>query len=505
MSTENFPFDLNTRKYVRHNPPFHVGSKRQLFFDDFLLSMAPPDRPDQLAFGVRFSLGKAKKHGSPLELDKGPWETGYAWFSVLREDSLYRMWYNSNHRDRRGLRVSYAESDDGIKWRKPKLGMVDVAGSTDNNVVFAGGYGGSSQELGCVFKDTNAYPGEEYKMIYSDWIDRELFEAHPADIEYNGALRGASSPDGLHWKRYTKNFWNHYADSQNTASWDSTLGKYVIYHRCGSQFAGLDAGPLQVVSQSRGRAIGRMDSYDFFRDWSSSEVAVSADMEDGLDTDIYTSAYSRHPDNPNVHYLFPAFYRHHAGIFEIQVCTSRDNINWQRVCRDTFIPLGAPGEFDCFIISVAPSFIPIGNDEWALYYRSGDGPHGGARPITLDYKPESRISRVTFKQERIVGIEGGAAGGRFTTRPLAFTGNRLRINVEPTGPDPELKVQLLSGESRDPIPGYSFEECRPIDSDSVAAQLSWRDSSLGAEVPRTGVRLHFSLRSMRVYSFQFCD
>jgi hypothetical protein len=428
-----------------------------------------------------------------------------AWMSLLREKDLYRMWYNSSHADRRGLRVSYAESADGIDWHRPNLGLVEVDGSKENNVVFEGGYGGNSPELGNVFYDPQAEPGETYKMLYSDWIDGELFEARPPGVEYNGALRGASSPDGIRWKRYSKNFWVNYADSQNVACWDPNLDKYVMYHRTGCPFAGLEAGAIRVQPQPRGRAVGRMESDGYFY-WSNSKPVLVPDMEDGLNTDIYNSAYGRHPDNENVHYLFPSFYRHYEGTFEVQVCTSRDNIQWQRPCRDTFIPLGAPGEFDCFIISVAPGFIPVDDQTWALYYRSGDGPHGGSQPFDLGYTSQSRMSRVTIKRDRIVGIEADPSGGHFCTRPIAFRGRRLVLNAEPTGPDPEIKVQLLSAATLEPIEGYGFDECRPIREDGLDIQVAWNESpEIGQDVPRDAVRLHFSIRSMRIYAFQFLD
>jgi hypothetical protein len=474
---------------------------RQVLFDDFLLSFA--GAWDQLAYNVRFSLGHVKEHGAPLLEADQPWETGTAWLSVAKVDGLYRMWYNSYHADKRGLRVSYAESDDGIHFRKPIVNRIAVGGSTENNVVFEGGLNGISPEMGNVFVDPNAPEAERYKMIYAEWEGKHVFEL-PFD-GFVGTMRGACSPDGVKWTRYYQNFLPHYPDSQNSACWDPTLQMYVVYHRSWSNYGGLEAGPLRVKPMWRGRAVGRIESEDF-RHWSQSAVALAPDMEDGLNTDIYNSAYSRHPDNVNAHYLLPSFYRHYEGTFEVQVCTSRDNKSWARPCRDTFIPLGRPGEFDCFIISAAPGFVPVDKDTWALYYRSGDGPHGGSHPITLDYKTKSRVSRVTLKRDRVVGIEGAGAGGHFSTRLLRFTGNSLLINAEPTGPDPEIRVQLISGETGKPIDGYTFETCRPIGEDGVATPVLWNGKPIiGQEVPREGARLHFRIRSMRIYAFQFVE
>ncbi len=32
-------------------------------------------------------------------------------------------------------RIAYAESDDGVKWTKPNLGLVEYAGNKNNNLV----------------------------------------------------------------------------------------------------------------------------------------------------------------------------------------------------------------------------------------------------------------------------------------------------------------------------------------------------------------------------------
>ena len=299
-----------------------------------------------------------------------PCEQSMAWISVMREAGGYRMWYNSVQGDRRGMRVSYAESDDGLTWRRPALDLLEVEGRSDHNILFEGGRDGNSPEMGGVFRDPAAEPGEEYKMVYAEWIDRRLFDAGQPS---NGAMRGACSGDGIRWQRYRENFTNYYPDSQNAAAWDPALGKYVCYHRRLANFAGLDAGTLQVEPQRRGRSVVRLESGDF-RTWSNPEPAIMPDLEDGLNTDVYNSAYSRHPDTDHAHYMFPSFYRHYEGAFEVQALTSRDNRTWARPCRDTFIPLGTPGEFDCYIISVAPGIVPVDGDTWALYYRSGDGP-----------------------------------------------------------------------------------------------------------------------------------
>ena len=509
-SSGTLDIDINQKRYAPKPEPFPCGGTRQLLFDDFL--MAVGTRYDQFPHAIQFSVGKIRKHDEPIFEGEKPWEESSAWVSVLYDGGKYRMWYNSGHEGRKGLVVSYAESDDGIHFERPRLGVIEFLGSRDNNIVYTGGHMGVSPEFGNVFIDPNAEEGERYKLVHAEWNGHFVFDLLEHKRVFTGkagTLRGAYSPDGIRWTRYMEDFLPHYPDSQNAATWDPTLGKYVLYHRTTSEYGGLEVPGLHAKPMRRGRSVGRIESDDF-RNWSASELALAPDSLDTLNTDIYNSAYSRHPDNPNAHYMFPSFYRHYEGCFEVQVCVSRDNRNWHRLPRETFIPLGARGEFDSFIISVAPGFVPVSKDEWALYYRSGNGPHGPNEHILKNMTEAekaafaSRVSRVVLKRDRVVGIEAKDEPGHFSTRTVSFEGDLLRVNVEPTGPNPELRVQLINWEDGTPIEGYTFEQCQPMATDSLDEVVRWEGRErIGPEVPREAVRLHFRLRDTRIYAFQF--
>src|SRR5262245_4010473 len=119
--------------------PIDIGSRRELFVDDFLI--------DSLT-NARLEL----KHPQPQEVvfvcDR-PWEGNTCiYFRVMADGGKFRMWYQGAHwkfdpadpKPTHPYHVCYAESEDGIHWTKPDLGLVEVDGSTQNNIVLTGIY-----------------------------------------------------------------------------------------------------------------------------------------------------------------------------------------------------------------------------------------------------------------------------------------------------------------------------------------------------------------------------
>ena len=490
-----------------------VGSSTQLLCDDFLISRGSAPGRDYPVH-VAFNVAPVKKEEQPVMLPgrDAPWEkTGMYWVCVLQDGGRYRCWYNTSRYTARlpeyphqrpvdkdqvvHMMVAYAESDDGITWRKPIVNLVDIDGSKANNVVFVGDTDRYT-EGGVVFIDPTARSDERYKMVFASRF----------------GLKGAYSGDGLRWSLYPRTAEVRGLDTQNVANYDPILRRYVAYVRSNAlNYGGLDVGLHPVAPTIRGRAVARMESPDF-QNWSPAEIVLAPDIQDGLDMDFYTCPCSRYQD---VHFMLPSAYYHWSGKLNLQVAVSRDNRQWVRPTRATLVDNGGAGSYDEFRIYAGPGILPSGRDRLTIFTRSGQGPHPGS--VDASYKagpwknwsglPEGCMGRVMLKRERIVGIEARSEPGVFATRPLVFAGRRLRVNVEPIGPDPQLRVQLVQSEGRGIklVPGRAFADSDPITADDLDAVVRWQSGpDLGPWSGRP-VRLQFQLRSTRVYAFQFLD
>lgn len=117
----------------------------------------------------------------------------------------------------RGTGLLYAESDDGVSWYKPDLGLVSWKGSTANNLVMqdpSGQHGGMTTGI---YLDEAAPPAERYKIVTGS----------------NGKGEIALSADGLVWNASkdlepeTHGRW----DTPKNVVWDPSLRQWILYAR----------------------------------------------------------------------------------------------------------------------------------------------------------------------------------------------------------------------------------------------------------------------------------
>ena len=156
----------------------NIGSRRELFIDDALV--------ERISGRATLRL----HHPEPQEIaivHDAPWEgSGSGYHSIFKDGDHYRMYYKSWQIDplseagaanavKHDLFCAYAESDDGIHWRKPSLGLVEFNGSKANNIVMTSGVVGKvDADAGhpAVFKDENpaaAPDARRVRIVCSTW------------------------------------------------------------------------------------------------------------------------------------------------------------------------------------------------------------------------------------------------------------------------------------------------------------------------------------------------
>ena len=116
--------------------------------------------------------------------------------------------------------------------------------------------------------------------------------------------------------------------------------------------------------------------------------------------------------------------------------------------------------------------------------------------------PNRAVYRVVQRLDGFVSADAPYTGGTMETRPFLFSGKKLLLNVktEATG---DVQVGIEDEQGR-PIPGFSAGDCIYINTDSVAASVSWphRGSNVSS-LAKKPVRLFFRMRGAKLFAFQF--
>ena len=454
--------------------PAQIGTDRQLFLDDYWITVAR---------GVVRELHMPERK-DPAIRSQYPWETRLsAYHMVFHDRERWRMYYQCAGglgRDHGALNLcAYAESDDGISWNKPSLGLIKFEGSTGNNIV----YSGPGSEM-AIFLDSNpnATENQRYKAVVRS----------PRGGELSRVLHAMVSPDGLTWRRMSDNpvLIDGPFDSHNVPFWDERLERYVIYTRGA---AGSGGGFLGGY-----RWIRRATSEDFL-EWTPLEAI---DTGETPAEHLYTNAYTPYDRAPGTYLMFPSrLVLEHSpdpeweqeygeGVNDIVFMSSRDGVHFDRSFRSAWIRPGLEREnWHERGIYVGSGIVQTSPEEMSIYSRQ----HSRL--------PTTHLRRYSLRTDGFVSVKAGFSGGEFVTRSFVFSGSELELNYS-TSAIGSVQVEVQDGEGR-PLPGFLLADAPEKFGDQIEGIFSWNgDGDLG-RLAGTTVRLRFVLKDADLYAFRF--
>ncbi|OHB43713.1 MAG: hypothetical protein A2Y13_02095 [Planctomycetes bacterium GWC2_45_44] len=440
----------------------YIGSSRQLFIDDYLIDKSS---------GIKFAVNSPVKTHEKLIIADCPWEDIMVgpYCTVMDDDGVYKMWYESYAKDNDMKAMGflcYAESEDGLVWRKPTIGKIPFRGSNANNIVFPNE--GKLYHGGTVFKDSVAEYAQRYKMVYAIHAD---------------GLFGAYSSDGVNWSTYDGYLLRNQCDTQNVCFWDGCIKKYVCYVRHN----------VPIRNPNVLRTVGRSETEDFLN-WPPVETVLSFDQKDPPDMDFYNSAAIKYARADDVYIIITSCYHHTEDVLIPQLATSRDGITWNRIDRKPFLELGKTAAFDSGMIHTCVGQVIRGDEIW-IYYRGIEKKHN--QPYSLT-KYGGTITRAVLRVDGFVSVDADSQEGFVFTKPLIFSGNALEINCK-TESDGYMQVQM-----------DALEDCQRhliserLAGDMIDKKVNWPERKL-RELNGVPVKITFKMKNSKLFSFRFRD
>lgn len=422
------------------------------------------------AENARLAVGTVRKHGNnPLFGEDKPWEKRFdnLYGNVIydNEEKIYKCWYSpfivdhsakdmtrterdaKRYRPPRGreMGVCYATSEDGVKWDKPALGLVDYEGSKANNIIWRGPHGAG------IFKDhSDSDPARRYKMI----------------------LQGIStsySADGIKWSAPSKiqGIGKIAGDTHNNVFWNPHTATYVGITRTWGNL---------------GREVTRIESSDFV-EWKSNGVVMK-----GLEKSLQP-------------YAMPVFM--HGGVYLglvaihaqrpvdrvwTELAWSPDSTKWHRIepgkplipCSEKILEY----DYGCVYACAYPIFL---DNEIRLYYGGSDYHHYGWRTGSL--------SLATLRPDGFAGYEQESKDrpAVITTTAIPHTGQKIWITAD-VAAGGSIKVSIIDDK------GQHLVDAGLVSKTMTDGHLKWSQKTSSDTI-----RLKFEINNAKLYSFSFAE
>lgn len=370
----------------------------------------------------------------------------------------------------------YAESEDGIEWRKPTI--ENELSDISRNAVFAG-----EEFSGHIVDDPEAWieggpvyydpretdPQKRVKFIYTLKDGRES----------KNPQRLATSPDGREWTIESEiDLGVGQADALKSVFYRSETDSYVIGHR---------TTPLD-------RRVFFSET-DSFSEFDGPELVISPDPEDPSLVQFYGMPVFEYGER-----YVGLLWRFHAdpaeigkkvfGKMDCALTYSEDGKRFKRLTHDAFVPVSETGEHGSGCVYVGS--MNETEDEIRFYAGGSKEEHFRNQGLT-----DAALLPYRLRKDGFVSLKPNTSWGEIVTKPLDFDGTSLSINVNAKHGEVQAQLVDMRGE---PIEGYSYDDATEFSGDSLEWTPRWGSKEITEDVTDGPVNLAVKLREAELYS-----
>ena len=475
----------------------NIGHEEQVFVDDLVIESVENicrtwHRPVKIA-------------ANPVIQKDQPWENMLCFscntWQVLRDpkDGLFKCWYADWYKPevkpgemalgKSVFKILYAESADGIRWRKPLQDVHRVNGQATNVVI-------PNTLIPALILD----PHEKDENKRFKLICNVLNPGAAGDV---ADIVAQTSPDGIHWTflpdkpmmgrsgpRLDDVIILHYDPYgrmfvMNTRHYDM----YAMARNLENPVVGHFTPPYYPLDWRRmnKRRVWQSESADFVHWTEPYAVVTSEDGEDDLDETAYGLCQYQ---LGSVTLGFLNVMNYTANTTRVRLVYSRDGKTWHHLNkRQPFLTPAGEGNWDAFMVYMTSKPVRVG-DELYVFFAGSINHHDwwitGAReglqvPEATDPKRTGYgLGVAKLRPSGFVSLDAGPVRrGIFITRPVISDGKQLNVNAR-CQPGGSIAAEIVN--LRDEVfPGYSRQECEVFTGDSVKHVFSWKGKT---DLPR---------------------
>ncbi|MSU48256.1 MAG: hypothetical protein EXS37_04050 [Opitutus sp.] len=441
--------------------------------------------------------------------------------SVLREGGKFRMWYcalagtETKGNVSTSARLAYAESDDGVRWLKPELGLMELNGSRRNNLL---GMPTSldftrTEPLSCfvLHEPDDPDPTRRYKMaVYGRYYPGPDHKHAPGVSAENvpSTIYPFFSANGLTWTLAVPAPKNHrwFDESEAPIRVRNNFELGGLYKFDGLYYAaGQELTPDVILPD------GSIVRRTMVTHWSGDFVHWSQDKSFSFQRYGYRgpreSLQEAHEPAGVWHrgnVLIGLYGQWHGAVItserrmDLGLLVSNDGIHFREPIADrAFIPAGPDGAWDERGLIHGQGYENVG-DLTYIYYGNWD-----ISGVKTGYGTGA-VGLATLPRDRLAGLSTRDPGeGGFTSQPIANPRPRtLFVNADGLSEDAFLRIELID-KNGGPVAGYAGAAAARVKQSGLKTLVTWAGGAEAIRCANTAYRVRVALVGSRAGEINF--
>ena len=436
--------------------------KLMLFLDDWFLD-------------AKYDMERVFAQPRPMQLT-GADEMGFSTIIFDPELDCFRAWSKKLDTEEAFL----FHSDDGISWQKTGVSM-------------------------------KVYPKQNFHeqiWFYDPW-DENPERRHKMTVwpyargVYGGRGLIACSKDGVSWKNHQEYAWSppkgNGSDTINNLFYNPFTGKWGVVCR----------------KYHADRRIAIVTSTDL-QNWSEPRIIFHPDNLDPAMLQFYGMKVELYEND----YFFGFLQCYHvpmqdhglrtlpklkmSGKITCQLTYSYDGEHWLRSDRSSFFPRVEPGKYGGSTIATR-SMVESRDNRLFIYSIASSTDHGYNSSVKRASASTEQVIRGklllhVLRRDGFSYMTPVGGWGRLVTRVLVPGKSELTINYQ--APLGQVLVQITDAAGK-PIPGYSFEDCIPLQGDALNQPVQWKNHQDLSKLVGKPIRLEIKMIDARIYALRF--
>ena len=188
------------------------------------------------------------------------------------------------------------------------------------------------------------------------------------------------------------------------------------------------------------------------------------------------------------------------GRMETELTYSYNGLHWYRTAREPFMGLRDYGVQGGGMVN-GMEMLRTEDDKLLFYAHASKGGHDENTTSGLDTTGFHNTLLYEIRLDGFCSLKTWGRDGVLRTKTIVPKAGHISFNVR-TMAHTEIRVQILDGQTAEPIPEYTWDEAEPISGDHLFAEPRWKQRPDLSQLVDRPIRIEIAMREAELFAIR---